>query len=96
MCVLQNCVKTETVAPQNDRATDWNVNFLLTATVMYSITSKPIYSCICDCHIHTCMSNSGRDFSARINGWTTDNFRSNFSLCNLSCIWSDNMTGHES
>ena len=32
--VLRNDAKTETFAPQNDRATEWNVNFLLTATVL--------------------------------------------------------------
>ena len=33
-CALRNGVKTETFAPQNDRATEPNVNFLLTATVV--------------------------------------------------------------
>ena len=32
--VLRNGAKTETFAPQNDRATERNVNFLLTATVL--------------------------------------------------------------
>ena len=32
--VLRNGAKTETFAPQNDRTTEWNVNFLLTAAVI--------------------------------------------------------------
>jgi hypothetical protein len=32
-CILLNGVKTETLSPQNDRATKQNVNFLLAATV---------------------------------------------------------------
>ena len=31
--VPRNGVKTETLSPQNDRTTELNVNFLLTATV---------------------------------------------------------------
>ena len=33
MCVLRNSAKTETFAPQNNRAMERNVNFLLIATV---------------------------------------------------------------
>ena len=33
MHVLRNGMKTEMVAPQNDRAMEQNMNFLLTATV---------------------------------------------------------------
>ena len=35
--VLRNGVKTETFSPQNNRATELNVNFLLTSTVCDSI-----------------------------------------------------------
>ena len=52
--VLWNGVKTETFSPQNDRTTELNVNFLLTATV-YGI-SYPYKSCLCTfwhCHPYT-------------------------------------------
>ena len=31
--IPRNGVKMETIAPRNDHATEWNINFLLTATV---------------------------------------------------------------
>lgn len=33
MRIPRNGVKMETIAPRNDHATEWNINFLLTATV---------------------------------------------------------------
>ena len=39
MPVLRNGAKMETVAPQNDHAMEWNVNFLLTATVCLATSS---------------------------------------------------------
>ena len=45
MCVLRNGAKTEIIAPQNDRAMEWNVNFLLTATIC-------IYTCMYHAHVH--------------------------------------------
>jgi hypothetical protein len=37
--VLRNSAKTETLSPQNDRATKRNVNFLLAATIFWTHTS---------------------------------------------------------
>ena len=52
MCVLSNGAKTEMIAPQNDRAMERNVNFLLTATIiMYIYMYIPCTcTCICTCN----------------------------------------------
>ena len=38
--VLRNGVKTETFSPKNDRTTELNVNFLLTAAVIVRARGK--------------------------------------------------------
>ena len=55
--VLHNGTKTEMVAPQNDRPTEWSVNFLLTTTVQCTCSTckvkhyhaKPLACCISSC-----------------------------------------------
>ena len=39
--VLRNSVKTETFSPQNNCATELNVNFLLTAIVPVLVSAQP-------------------------------------------------------
>jgi hypothetical protein len=43
-CVLRNSVKTETLSPQNNRTTKWNVNFLLAATVHVHVHVYTVFS----------------------------------------------------
>ena len=50
MCVLRNGAKTEMIAPQNNRAMERNINFLLTAT-----TCVYVYIHVCTVHMYMYM-----------------------------------------